>query len=161
MPTRIIKIPNAKIMFRNFRGEKRRYNDEGDRNFCVVLSELEAEEYSMNGLPVKAYEPKSGDGEVVHLLKVDVSYKYKDRAPTAMMIKKDSKTFLKEDTIGNLDFAEIEKLDLILNASFYTRTDGTQGVGVYLNTLYAKVFEDEFALQYANLPVTNPEDDAD
>ena len=32
-----IRIDNAKIAFRNFAGEERKFNPAGNRNFCVFL----------------------------------------------------------------------------------------------------------------------------
>ena len=159
MANRIIEIANARIMFRNFRGEKRRYNNEGDRNFNVVLTEEQAETFKEWGLNVKTYAPDEGDTDPVYLLKVTISYKYKDRSPSVVMIKHNSKTYLTEATVGNLDFAQLESLDLILNASFYMHDDNTPGSSVYLQAMYAKVFEDEFALKYADLPTTNADDE--
>lgn len=155
MATQIVKFPNARLMFRNFRGAKMNYNKEGDRNFCVVLTEEEASMYDEMGLNVRVYEPKSGDGDPITYLKVTVSYKYEDRAPEVVMIKSNGKTYLKESGVGELDFLRLENIKLILQASFYTGDDGKPHCTVYLKTMYAKVIEDEFAAEFAHLPTIN------
>ena len=44
----VLKIENAELLggsFKNFKGEERKFNDAGKRNFCVVIHEDMVEQH--------------------------------------------------------------------------------------------------------------------
>lgn len=145
-----INIPNAKfIFFTNFKGKAGQYNNEGDRNFTVVLEGdalKQAEEYGMN---IKHTKPRDGEDPIAYI-KVNVGFKY--RAPHIELINSHCKRVLTEQTVGILDDYEYENIDLVLRPNRWRRPDGATGVNAYLQALYATVVEDPFVSKYYDIP---------
>lgn len=142
----IIKIENARITYRNFSGEERTYNKKGNRNFNLVLTPEMAKKLSDDGFNVRVKDPKNEGGEVRFLLPVHVAYAY--RPPRVVIIRGSRKYFLNEDTIGELDSADISNIDLTIRPYFWKMPNGDHGVKAQLNSLYATIVEDPFESKY-------------
>ena len=78
-----------------------------------------------------------------------VKVSYMNTPPKAIMINGEggSKTRLTEQTIGNLDFAQIENVDLIINPYHY-EVNGNEGITAYLEAIYVTVVADPFYEKY-------------
>ena len=146
----ITTIENAKVIFRNFRGEERQYNDKGDRNFNLVLDAAAADALSEQGYNVRVRPPRDEDGDPQYLLPVSVSYK--NRPPKIVLVTSRNKTLLDEDTVGELDYVDIANIDLTIRAYNWTMGNGRSGVKAYLNSMYVTLDEDEFDEKYADIP---------
>ena len=146
-----INIENAKIIFRNFKGEGSKYHRQGAKNFCVIIDDPEmAEELLRNGWNIRKLPARSEDEEEVYYLQVSVSFD--NIPPKVFLITGKNKTMLDADTIETLDFAEIKNVDLIIRPYNWeiSGKDGTKcGVKAYLKTMYVTIFEDEFAEKYS------------
>ena len=44
-----VELRNAQITFRNFSGQKKQFNEEGRRNFCVILDNETGEKMAADG----------------------------------------------------------------------------------------------------------------
>ena len=68
-------IENARILYRNFKGEESAYNRKGDRNFCVIIDDPEfAKKLIKDGWNIKYTNPKEdSDYEPVPYLPVRVN----------------------------------------------------------------------------------------
>ena len=142
-----IEIRGAHIARRNFRGEERRFggkimNAAGSRNFLLILPEDIVDDVIADGWNVKQFKAAEDGTPGDHFINVKVNFGYKP--PVCWLVtKKDggkTRTRLDEETIGELDFADIVDLKVVVKP--VCRTDeytGKEIVTAYLETLYAEV----------------------
>jgi len=145
-----INISNAKFIFyTNFKGAAGPYNNEGERNFNVILEGDALQQALDYGMNVKTTKPRDGY-EPVSYIKVNIGYKY--RAPIAMLINSQVKRNLTEQTIGLLDDYEYSNVDIVIRPNRWRRPNGETGVNAYLQAIYATVVEDPFVSKYYDIP---------
>jgi hypothetical protein len=143
-----IIIEDAQLIFRNFEGKEGQFNAKGDRNFCVVLDDPETiNNLVRDGWNVRTYGDTEEGDEPIQYLPVRVSYKYKP--PHVVMITSKARTTLTDDSIEVLDFADLDKVDLVCNAYDWSMPDGKTGRKAYLKTMFATIAEDELERKYA------------
>lgn len=142
-----LTIRNATIMYRNFSGREREFNPAGRRNFSVLIEDPQFAETLMgDGWRVKPLKKRSPDEEPHWHLPVAVVYdKY---PPKVYQICGDRCVLLNEQNVGNLDWADIRKVDLTVHPSKYS-VAGSMGVKAYLRTMYVTIEQDELDDDYA------------
>jgi hypothetical protein len=143
-----IEIRGAKIARRNFRGEERRWqgkiiNSEGNRNFILIIPDDMVDDLMNDGWNLKQFKP-SEDGEPGdYFLNIKVNFSYKP--PTIWLISEKpdgnkTRTRLDEDTVGELDFADIIDVKIlvkpVVRQSSFT---GEDMVTAYLETMYVEI----------------------
>lgn len=151
MVTSNISIENAEILFRNFSGEEKQFNRAGDRNFCVILNEDDAEALRADGWPVKRLKVREGVDDIPRpYMQVKVSFGA--IPPRIMMITDHNRKDLDESNVNILDWAELERVDLIIRP-YNWEMNGRSGIKPYLKAGYFKIVEDKFAALYEDLPM--------
>lgn len=148
---------NCKIIFRNFAGEQSQYNRAGDRNFCVIIEDSEvAKRLKDDGWNIKYLPPLDDGEEETAYLPVAVSFA--NVPPNVVLISSKGRTHLDESTIAMLDYAEIEKVDLIVNPYNWS-VNGKSGVKAYVKTMYVIIREDALVRKYSELDTNDPSSD--
>lgn len=152
-PRQTFMVEDATILFRNFAGNEKQYNEKGDRNFCVVLSEEQALDLQADGWNVKRLKDREDQdtGDVIvgdYYIKVTVGYK--GRPPEIVLITSRAQTNVSEDMVETLDYVQIAEVDLICNAYHWESAGMGEGHGItaYLKSLYITVDEDYLKLKY-------------
>lgn len=150
----MLQIDDARICFRNFKGEGSMYNADGARNFSLVIPDEEIADALRNdvnefgvGWNVKIRAPRDeGEQPFMHL---PVKVKYTERSkPRVYLISGRNRVELKEDTIGMLDDIEIRSVDLDIRPY-----DGEGRFGphrtAYLQSIFVTQEIDRLAARFA------------
>lgn len=144
-----IVFDEARIVFRNFTGLGGLYNREGDRNFCLMLTQEEAASMVEEGWNVKYLKPREEDDLPQPYLQVKVQFgKY---PPRIVLITSRGRTDLDEGKVSLLDWAEIKRVDLTIRP-YEWLVSGKTGVKAYLKNLYVTVEEDKLEMRYMDVP---------
>lgn len=153
-PRGILQIDDARIIYRNFRGEGGKFNREGDRNFAVVIPKQElADELLNRGWNVKIKPPK--DEEDSQFMYLPVKVKFNDRGPQVYLRTGDRVNRLDEETISVLDDIDIRSVDLDIRPYDWD-VNGKSGRTAYLQSIEVIQEIDRFAVRYAE--EESPED---
>lgn len=137
---------DAHIIWKNFSGKPDNFNPQGGKRlYNLVLSADEAEQLADEGWNVKSRASKDDPNDILYYLPCRVAYG--NRPPKIYLVTKKNKTLLDEDTVGTLDYAEIEKVDMVVTP--YEWTMGAKsGITAYTKTMYVTIAEDEFSDKY-------------
>lgn len=149
MVNKNLTIENATILFRNFSGEPSKYNRKGDRNFCVILDPELASELRNDGWTIRYLKPRDEDDIPQPYMQVKVSFE--NIPPQVILVTSRNKKALDESNVEMLDWAELDRVDLIIRPYNWS-VDGKSGVKGYLKTGYFTIAEDEFASRYDDIP---------
>lgn len=145
-----IAIENAQIRCRNFSGNETKFNPQGRRNFICVLEDPDlVDELKSYGWNVKQFRARPDDEEEPDFY-IPVTVSYKVIPPAIFLVTKKKKVRLDEETVGQLDWAEIANVDLILSG-YEWEVQGKKGIKAYVKSMYVTVVEDGFADKYDDL----------
>ena len=146
-PRDILQINDARIVFRNFRGEGGPYNREGDRNFALVIPNKDiADELIKDGWNVKIKEAREeGDQPFIFLT---VKVKFNDIGPHIYLKTGDVSNKLDEESVGCIDDIDIRSVNLDIRP-YDWEVNGKTGRTAYLQSMEVVQEIDRFAARYA------------
>lgn len=151
-PRDILQIDDARIIFRNFRGEASKYNRAGDRNFALVIpSEKIANDLVDLGWNVKIKPPKEdGDDPFMYL---PVKVKFNERGPQVYLRTGEAVNKLDEESVAVLDDIDIVSVNMDVRPYDWIIQEGTKdekrGRTAYLQSIEVVQNIDRFAARYA------------
>jgi hypothetical protein len=150
-----VLMEGVRLVFRNFTGKEGPYNQEGARNFGVILPDDVAERMLADGWNVKYLKPRDDEEESEEptetpWLPVKIGYNTKGRPPKIFMVTDRGPTLLHEDTVEQLDWVEITNVDLMVRPYHY-EVRGSTGIAAYVQTMYVTIEEDPLDKKYAEM----------
>ncbi len=151
-----LKLEGVAVIFKNFRGEKGTYNEEGVRTFSVVIEDLEqATDLIIQGWALKPLKNEDGEVEAYHLpVKVNYASRQPPRIYKISMVN-NAQLPLDDKTIDMLDYLPIDYVDLIVNP-YSWEVRGETGIKAYCQTMYVVIEENALDIKWANLANNNP-----
>lgn len=151
---RNLTIRNAEIMFKNFSGRRKEskgkvVNEEGNRNFCLVIPDQElANQLMEDGWNVRILAPREEGDEAKYYISVAVNYGYYIPPEIHVRTKK-TDTIMTEETVGTLDFADIKEIGVTVRPRIWENQSGETRVKAYLKSMIVILEEDELLEMYA------------
>lgn len=144
-----VVIENTRLLFRNFKGAKGKYNKEGERSFSVILEDKQAQELIGLGWKVKWLKPREEEDVPTPFLPVKINFEGR-RPPRIVLITSKNRTTLDEEDVNLVDFANIANVDLIVNPYHWKVEDDT-GIKAYLKSMFIIIEEDYLDKKYADI----------
>lgn len=145
-----ITIEGAKIIFRNFAGAATKFNAAGNRNFSVILPKDIANELAEDGWNIRYLKPRDEEEAEDPTPYLQVGVRFTSYPPKVWLVSGNKKTLLDEDTIASLDYAEIEKVDLIIRP-YQWEVGAKSGIKAYLKKMFVTVVQDDLEIKYKDL----------
>ena len=155
-----ITVENAKLIYKNFAGAAKKFNAKGLRNFHIVIEPDTAQIIERDGWNVRWHDPRE-EGDLPWA-SIKVAVRFDNFPPRIVLISGGNKTVLDEESVGLLDWAEIEKADVVLSPSAWD-VNGKKGIKAYLRKLFVTISEDDLEAKYSKVAPADPDadDDAD
>lgn len=145
-PRGILQIDDARIVYRNFRGEGSKFNREGDRNFAVIIPNQEiADELIEAGWNVKIKPPRDEDDTPFMYLPVKI--KFSERGPHIYLVTGRTQNKLDEDSVSIIDDIDIVSVDMDIRP-YDWEVNGKSGRTAYLQSMRVTQDTDRFAAAY-------------
>ena len=144
-----INIEGALIIWKNFSGERDKFNP-GKRGFSVVIDDaVMADELKQEGWNVKERPLQEGADQSEQEWTLPVKLNM-NRYTQVWLIVGNHKTLLNEDTVAQLDVVDIVNCDISIRP-FEWEMRGRTGITAYVDSMYVTIRENKFAEKYADL----------
>ena len=144
-----INIEGAIVIWKNFSGERDKFNP-GKRGFSVVIDDaVMADELRQEGWNVKDRPLQEGadPSEQEWTLPVKLNM---NRYTQVWLIVGNHKTLLDENTVAQLDVVDIVNCDISIRP-YEWEMGGRTGITAYVDSMYVTIRENKFAEKYADL----------
>lgn len=149
--TEILSLDHVRIVWRNFTGEAKKYNAAGDRNFHVVIDDVDlAHELLAKGWNIKIVPPsEDGDDWFCHMeVKVKFQPQYPGLDPKIYLQSGKNFGLLTADSVGAIDHMEILNVDMDIRPYNWSLPSGDSGVTAYVQGMCVTQKIDRFEANY-------------
>ena len=150
-------VENAHIIFSNFEGKEKQFNKEGDRNFAILLDDLDlVENLREDGWNVKKLKPRSEEEEdnPRYQLPVAVTYpkNYENLWPVVKVANPATKKISKlgQDEIKMLDWIDYTDAVVIIRPRKWTDDSGVMRVKAFLKEIAVTLVNNPIDEKYAD-----------
>lgn len=141
-----LQINDTRIVFRNFEGRGDKFNRAGDRNFAVVIDDLDIyDELKADGWNVKKKDPRD-EGDIPFMY-LPVKVQFNDRGPAIWLLSGENRVMLDEASVACIDDIEIASVDLDIRPYDWD-VNGRTGRTAYLQGMAVTQEFDRFAAKY-------------
>lgn len=141
-----IRIEGTNLIFRNLSGKPSDYNKNGQRVTGVIIPPELVQQLVDDGWSVKERPPR--DPQDLPLYYMNVKCRFDNFPPKIYLVTQKKKTKLDEDTIDQIDFAEISSVDIEITPYDYEINPHNRGRAAYIKVMYVNVVEDAFYEKY-------------
>ena len=144
-----INIEGAIVIWKNFSGERDKFNP-GKRGFSVVIDDaVMANELRQEGWNIKERNLQEGadPSEQEWTLPVKLNM---NRYTQVWLIVGNHKTLLDENTVAQLDVVDFINCDISIRP-YEWEMGGRNGITAYVDSMYVTIRENKFAEKYADL----------
>ena len=144
-----INIEGAIVIWKNFSGERDKFNP-GKRGFSVVIDDaVMADELRQEGWNIKERPLQEGadPSEQEWTLPVKLNM---NRYTQVWLIVGNHKTLLDENTVAQLDVVDFVNCDISIRP-YEWEMGGRTGITAYVDSMYVTIRENKFAEKYADL----------
>ena len=144
-----INIEGAIVIWKNFSGERDKFNP-GKRGFSVVIDDaVMADELRQEGWNIKERNLQEGadPSEQEWTLPVKLNM---NRYTQVWLIVGNHKTLLDENTVAQLDVVDFVNCDISIRP-YEWEMGGRAGITAYVDSMYVTIRENKFAEKYADL----------
>lgn len=149
-----VELEGVRLIFKNFAGRRDKFNDEGRRNFAIVLDRKQADELASQGYNVKSRPPRQEGDDELFYLKLHVVFNTAGRPPRVVMVTSKNQTRLDADIVDLLDDMDVERANVRFRGWEYDAENNPGKKSAYLQTLYAVVHEDPLAEEFSDRAMT-------
>lgn len=156
-----VLFEDARLVFKNFKGEAGMYNREGERSFHVLLNPDIAEQMIRDGWNVKFLNKRPDDDpNEPSQAHIEVKVSYDVKPPRIIVITSTNRTEYSQKNVETLDYLDMRKVDFIINPFNWVMHKGTpqekSGVSAYLKTMFVWINEDYLEQKYSHLLAGDP-----
>lgn len=148
------RVDDVRLAWPNLRGLPDDMDRKGGvRKTAIVLPPEVGQRMLEDGWNVKYKPPLEDGGDPLYYIRAKASWDF--AAPKIWLVANGRRTLLDEETVGEIDTAKIETVDVILSPYNWINEDNEVGVTAYIKTMYVTISLDELEQKYANVPDVN------
>lgn len=150
--SKLVVLEGVRMRYRNFKGEKGKYNAAGQRSVALEVDPLMADDLTAKGFTIRETNPNPDydDDDFEPVLYLPVKVRYDVRPPTIYLISDDVRTYIDEASVAILDSVDPDSVDAIVSP-YDWELNGKTGTSAYLRELYVVITPSPLARKWGTI----------